>query len=97
MRIEPSNTFTPPPAVATGPEGGSKVTSLAAAAGGAGGAAAAGGFSPTSDLARLIALVKAAPEVRADVVTELLERTAAGELQTRTAATDTAAALLDAG
>lgn len=93
MRIEPTNTFTPPPALA--PEGGSKVAAGKASGSGVSGTAAAGGFSPTSDLARLVALVAEVPEVRAEVVQDLLDRASTGELATRQAATDTAAVMLD--
>lgn len=93
MRIEPNLTITPAP-VST-PEGGSKVTSKPAVREGEG-ADAVGGFSPTADLAKLIALAKEVPEVRADLVQEVQDRAAVGELATRTAATDTAASILDA-
>lgn len=93
MRIEPNLTTTPAP-VST-PEGGSKVATKAAV-GESGGADALGGFSPTSDLAKLIALASQVPEVRTDLVQDVQDRAAVGELSTRIAATDTAASILDA-
>lgn len=95
MRIDPANTFTPLP-TAAGPDGGSKLSAGKASGAGASGPAEAAGFSPTSDLANLVALVGKASDVRADVIQDVLARSAAGELTSRQAATDTAAALLDA-
>lgn len=47
-------------------------------------------FTPTPDLARLLAAVKELPEVRADVVAEVSARLAAGDLLTPAAASETA-------
>jgi hypothetical protein len=96
MRIDATNVNTPPPPVSV-PDGGSKVSAAKVPAGDGGGADALGGFSPTPDLAKLLALVKEVPEVRGELVQEVLERASVGELNTRTAATDTASAMLDAG
>ena len=93
MRIDATNVNTPPPVAL--PDGGSKVTASKVPAGDGGGADAVTGFSPTSDLARLISLVKEVPEMRGELIQEVLERASVGELNTRTAATDTAAAMLD--
>jgi len=93
MRIESSLPVTTPAVNATA-EGGSKVGMSKAAPRDADGTDAAG-FNPTSDLTQLLALVKQAPDVRADVVQDVQGRAAAGELTSRTAAVDTAAALLD--
>jgi hypothetical protein len=90
MRIDATNVNTPPPVL---PESGSKVMAAKAAADG--GADTVGGFSPTSDLTKLIALVQLSPDVRAEMIQDVSERAAVGELLSRTAATDTAAAMLD--
>lgn len=92
MRIESTNPFTPSAATA----GTDSTLAKAATGSGVRETAAAGGFAPTSDLSRLLSLVRAEPEVRADVIAEVMQRSAAGDLSTRQAATDTAAALLDA-
>jgi hypothetical protein len=91
MRIDATNVNTPPPVL---PESGSKVIAAKAAAGD-GGADAVGGFSPTPDLAKLVALVQLSPDVRAEMIQDVSERAAIGELLSRAAATDTASAMLD--
>ncbi len=95
MRIESNNPFGP--AVTPAPVGGDSGVRKAAAAAASGvkEAAASGGFAPTGDLSRLLSLVRAEPEVRTDVVSDVTARAATGELNTRQAATDTAAAFLD--
>lgn len=50
-------------------------------------------YTPSPDLARLLAAVKELPEVRADVVADVSARLAAGELLTQAAATETAQAV----
>lgn len=95
MRIDPANTFTPLP-TAAGLDGGSKVSAGKASGSGVGGTPEAAGFSPTAGLANLVALVSQMSDVRAEVIQDVLARSAAGDLTSRQAATDTAAALLDA-
>jgi len=92
MRIDSSLPVTTPAVNAT-PEGGSKVGMSKATPKDADGADAAG-FNPTADLSHLLALVKQTPDVRADVVQDVQGRAAAGELTSRTAAVDTAAAMV---
>lgn len=94
MRIDSSLPVTSP-AVNASPESGSKVGTSKAAVGETSGIDTTSGFNPTADLARLVALVKEVPEMRAAVVQDVLERASAGELTSRTAAVDTAAALLE--
>ncbi|MCU0703552.1 MAG: hypothetical protein MUF18_06190 [Fimbriiglobus sp.] len=94
MRIDPTNVNTPPP-VAASPESGSKVSANKAGVRESEPTAEVGGFSPTPDLANLLAQVRATPDVRADLVQDVQDRAAIGELTSRTAAVDTAAALLD--
>jgi hypothetical protein len=95
MRIEPTNVNTPAPLPAQ-LEGGSKVTAGKVTVREGDTAQATTAFSPTADLSKLLELVRQVPDVRADVVQDVTTRTAIGELATRTAATDTAAALLGA-
>lgn len=57
----------------------------------------AGSFTPTGDLANLLALVRQAPEVRAEVVQAAATKLASGELSTPEAAADTARAFLNDG
>jgi hypothetical protein len=52
-------------------------------------------FTPTSDLQQLLSAVRALPDVRDDVLGEVSGRLEAGELETRTAAQETAAAFLN--
>jgi hypothetical protein len=52
-------------------------------------------FSPTTDLAKLLAAVKELPDVRADVVADATGRVGSGELLTQLAATETAQAAID--
>ena len=52
-------------------------------------------FAPTSDLAQLLASVRALPDVRAAVLREVGERVATGELLTPQAAQETALAAYD--
>lgn len=94
MRIDSSLPVTSP-AVNASPEGGPKASASKAVMGETSGTDATGGFNPTAHLARLVALVKEIPEMRAEMVQEVLERASAGELASRTAAVDTAAALLE--
>lgn len=96
MRIEPTNLSGPTPLPAQ-VEGGSKVTAGKTAAREGEGTQATTAFSPTADLSKLLELVRQVPDVRADVVQDVTTRAAVGELASRTAATDTAAALLNAG
>lgn len=93
MRVDPSG-ITPPP-VRTGT---STPARPAEPAGGAsvGSAASHEGFTPTGELARLLAAAKEAPDVRADVVAAAAARLEAGELDTPAAAADTARAMRDA-
>jgi hypothetical protein len=58
-------------------------------------AADAGAFTPTGNLSQLLAGVRAAPEVRSDVVAAAAARLASGDLFTPQAAGDTARAFLD--
>lgn len=51
-------------------------------------------FTPTPDLARLLAAVREQPEVRPDVVAEVSARLAAGDLLTPAAAAETANAVV---
>ncbi len=95
MRIEPTNVSTPTPLPAP-LEGGSKVTAGKVSVREGDAAQATTTFSPTADLSKLLELVRQVPDVRADVVQDVTARAAAGELATRTAATDTAAVLLGA-
>lgn len=90
MRVESTPPYSPP----VSPESGSKVTSGRTSPTPQGGADAVG-FSQTPDLTKLVALVSSVPETRADLVQEVSDRAAIGELQSRTAAVDTAAAMLD--
>jgi hypothetical protein len=53
------------------------------------------GFAPTADLTRLLQLVNQIPDVRAEVVQEVLTRAETGELGSPQAAVDTAAAILE--
>ena len=92
MRIEPTNVNTPAPPPPL--EGGSKVTAGKVTVREGEAAQATTAFSPTADLSKLLDLVRQVPDVRADVVQDVSARAAAGELATRTAATDTATALL---
>ena len=95
MRIDSTSVNTPTPLPAP-LEGGSKVTAGKGTVREGESAPATTAFSPTADLSKLLELVRQVPEVRADVVQDVTARAAAGELTTRAAATDTAAALLDA-
>ncbi len=52
-------------------------------------------FSPTPDLQRLLAAVRELPDVRTDVVAEASNSIANGEFETRTAAVQTASAIVD--
>ena len=52
-------------------------------------------FTPTNDLAKLLAALKDTPDVRTDVVADVSSRIAAGELTTPTAAQETASAFYD--
>ena len=94
MRIDSSLPVTTP-AVNAAQEGGSKVGINKAAAGETSGTDTTSGFNPTADLTHLLSLVKEVPEMRAEVIQDVLDRSSAGELTTRTAAVDTAAAMLD--
>lgn len=58
-------------------------------------ATADSGFSPTGDLSRLLQLVRQIPDVRGEVVLDVLNRANAGELASPQAALDTAAAVAD--
>ncbi len=95
MRIDPTSVNTPTP-LPIPLEGGSKVTAGKGAVREGEGTPATTAFSPTADLSKLLDLVRQVPDVRANVLQDVTARAAAGELTTRTAATDTAAALLDA-
>ncbi len=95
MRIDPTSVNTPTP-LPTPLEGGSKVTAGKGAVRDCECAPATTAFSPTADLSKLLDLVRQTPDVRAEVVQDVTARAAAGELDTRAAATDTAAALLEA-
>jgi hypothetical protein len=52
-------------------------------------------FSPTTDLAKLLAAVKELPDVRTDVAAEAAGRVGTGELLTQLAAAETAQAAID--
>lgn len=54
-------------------------------------------FAPSADLAALLTAVRQAPEVRPEVVASATANLAAGKLQTREAATESAKSLLDSG
>jgi hypothetical protein len=95
MRIDSTSVSTPTP-LPVPLEGGSKVTAGKGAVREGDGASATTAFSPTADLSKLLDLVRQTPDVRADVVQDVIARAATGELDSRTAATDTAAALLEA-
>lgn len=51
-------------------------------------------FTPSPDLARLLAAVRELPEVRNDVVADVSARLATGDLFTQTAANETAQAVI---
>jgi hypothetical protein len=91
MRIDPSSIQ--PPSIRT-PAGG---TVRPAATEPASSAAEADGFEPTGELARLLALVHEAPEVRVELMHAVAERLASGELNTSAAAMETAEAMFDSG
>lgn len=95
MRIDSTsvNTPTPLPVLL---EGGSKLTAGKGAVREGEGTPAATAFSPTADLSKLLDLVRQTPDVRAEVVRSVTARAAAGELDTRAAAIDTATTLLEA-
>jgi hypothetical protein len=95
MRIEQTGVSSPTPLPVT-LESGSKVGSLKTAVRDAEAAQADASFTPTADLSKLLELVRQVPDVRTDLVQEVSARAAVGELTSREAATDTAAALLDA-
>jgi hypothetical protein len=94
MRIDPSTSYTP---LTTGTASGAASTAGTARTASAGEAAAVAetGFSPTADLTRLIQLVKDIPDIRADVIQEVLAKAEAGDLTSQQAALDTAAAVID--
>lgn len=94
MRIDSSLPVTTP-TVNTTPEGGSKVSTSKTSAGETSSADTTSGFNPTADLTHLLSLVKQTPDVRSDVVQDVQARAAVGELTSRPAAVDTAAAILD--
>lgn len=50
-------------------------------------------FTPTTDLSRWLEMVKISPEIRPEVVRDVTTRLAMGELDTPSAAADTAAAI----
>jgi hypothetical protein len=92
MRIDPSSGFSAiNPSTTTGvtTAGGSKPGVKAEPPGGEDST-----FTPTPDLARLLAAVKSLPDVRADVVAEVSDRLATGDLLSSQAASDTAQAML---
>jgi hypothetical protein len=88
MRIDPLGT--PPPLPQTSAGTAARTTR---SNGTTGTVADAGSFTPTSELASLLAAVKQAPDVRTDAVESAAARLASGELDTPEAATDTARAL----
>jgi len=61
------------------------------------GLAGVSSFQPTADLTKLLAAVRAAPDVRADAVASAAARLAAGAYDTPEAAGDAARAYLDGG
>lgn len=90
MRIDPTGNPTPPAAAPA-----ARATSRPAEGTVSAGANGAEGFEVTGELASLLAAVRRAPEVRADVVAEIAARAAAGEFNTPEAAADAAKAMLD--
>ncbi len=91
MRIDSTGNPVPPaPTPAT--RAGARTTESTSGASAAGGTEA---FEVTGELASLLAAVRRAPDVRADVVREVAARAAAGEFNTPEAAADAAKKLLD--
>lgn len=89
MRIDPTGSPpVAPKAVGSTPRATARSTDTAGAA------AEAESFELTGELAALLAGVRQAPEVRAEVIESVAARLAAGELDTPEAAADTARALL---
>lgn len=90
MRVDSAINFTPvtTPQTAAAAKASPRDAETAAAA-------ADSGFSPTGDLSRLLQLVKKIPDVRGEVVLEVLNRANSGELASPQAALDTAAAVTD--
>ena len=95
MRIDPTSVNTPTP-LPIPLEGGSKVTAGQGAVREGESAPATTAFSPTADLSKLLDVVRQTPDVRAEVVQDVTARAAAGELDTRAAAIETATTLLEA-
>lgn len=94
MRIDGSNSFSPVNAgTASGAVPNAGTTKPAAV--GSAADAVGTGFTPTADLTRLLELVKQIPDIRADVIQQVLAKAEAGELTSPQAALDTAAAVLD--
>lgn len=90
MRVDSATNFTPvsTPATTAAAKAAPRDTETAAAA-------ADSGFSPTGDLSRLLQLVKQVPDVRGEVILDVLNRASSGELGSPQAALDTAAAVAD--
>lgn len=90
MRVDSATNFTPISTPATPAAGKAPPRDAETAA-----PAADSGFSPTGDLSRLLQLVKEIPDVRGEVILEVLNRSTSGELTSPQAAIDTAAAVAD--
>lgn len=90
MRVDSATNFTPisTPATPAAAKAAPRDAETAAAT-------ADSGFSPTGDLSRLLQLVKQIPDVRGEVILEVLNRASTGELASPQAALDTAAAVAD--
>ncbi len=92
MRVDSATNFTPVSTPATAAASTAKAAPRDAETAAP---AADSGFSPTGDLSRLLSLVKEIPDVRGEVILEVLNRSASGELTSPQAALDTAAAVAD--
>jgi hypothetical protein len=92
MRVDSATNFTP---VTTAQTAGTAKVAPRDADTAAAAAAADTGFSPTGDLSRLLQMVKQIPDVRGEVIMDVLNRASSGDLTSPQAALDTASAVAD--